>query len=641
MSRVIKRLSSNTLSLAKHYSETYAEHIINLITFEQLRIFRMIKRNSEIIDELDGRTLYYSFIAGARKLFSVQVELNRINVFPVNDGDTGTNLATTVRAVIDSVNPHKSYKITAGRIADAILLNARGNSGIIFAQFFYGLSCETGEAGRIKIKEFAESVKRSVNYIYEAVANPVEGTMLTVIREWADFIYNSRRKFADFNQLLLSSYAILKKSLEDTKSKLKILSKNNVVDAGAKGFVTFIEGIIEYIHNRNFRELVRSRTGIVNIPPAAEMITEEVKFRYCTEAIIKNASTDCNKVREIISGYGDSAVVAGNERMMRIHIHTSNPADLLFRLKDIGTVTYQKADDMLRQSQSVFSRKYKIALVVDSTCDLDESFIEKYQIHVIPIKISFGENNFLDKVTLKPHQFYEMLDNCVDYPRTSQINKATFVNIYSHLLSHYDSVISVILSDKLSGTCNTAMKAAEEVSREFGKPVSVIDSKGISGMAGLTVMRIAEALEKNIPHDEIVKLANEWTGKSKLFIKVEDVKYLIRGGRLSYTKGLIARLLHISPVLSLDGDGKVIVLEKTYSPEACMEKIMVHVKRLTEEAKIWNYIILHANNFEDAEWFTVRMKKLTGKEPVSVLNISPVIGAHAGAGASAVAIMME
>jgi len=197
--------------------------------------------------KMDGRNLYYTFVAGARKVIAHQIELNRINVFPVSDGDTGTNLASTIRSVVESLHPHRSYKITADRIAEAILVNARGNSGIIFAQFFYGLSNETEDLHSVNMRQFAESIQGSVKYVYEAVANPVEGTMLTVIKEWADYIYNSWNKFTDFDQLLLSSYDTLLKSLSETKIKLKVLAKANVVDAGAKGFVLFVEGIIEYI----------------------------------------------------------------------------------------------------------------------------------------------------------------------------------------------------------------------------------------------------------------------------------------------------------------------------------------------------------------------------------------------------------
>jgi DegV family protein with EDD domain len=591
--------------------------------------------------ELDGRNLYYTFVAGARKVIANQIELNKINVFPVNDGDTGTNLASTIGSVIESLHPHRSYKITADRIAEATLMNARGNSGIIFAQFLYGLSNETAECHSVNLKQFAESIQRSVKYIYEAVANPVEGTMLTVIKEWADYIYNSWHKFADFNQLLLSSYEVLKKSLIETRTKLKILAKNNVVDAGAKGFVLFVEGIIEYIHTRNIKELIQSKAESLALPKTEEIISENIEFRYCTEAILKDTSISQHDLMVLLQQYGDSGVIAGSEKMRRIHVHTNNPADLFYTLKDFGTLTFQKADDMIRQSESVFKRKYNIALVVDSTCDLAEEIIDNYQIHVIPVNINFGDNHYLDKITIRPEQFYKMLDESPDYPKSSQINEKSFVNLYSHVASHYDSVIAVNLSDKLSGTFHTSQKAAQKVSKEFNKPISVINSKGISGSIGLIVLRIAEAIAKGFSHEKIVEMAEKWVKDTTIYVSVIDVKYLIRGGRLSFTKGLIARVLNINPVISLDENGKAIVFDKAFNQKAVMEKIISHIKQQTVDRPIWNYIVMHANNTEAADWYIAKMESLTGKKPVSVMNISPIIGANSGVGASAVAFMIE
>jgi uncharacterized protein len=591
--------------------------------------------------ELDGRSLYYTFIAGAKKVIAHQIELNRINVFPVNDGDTGTNLASTIRAVIESLHPHRSYKITADRIAEATLMNARGNSGIIFAQFFYGLSNEIGNLKSITIREFAESIQRAVRYIYEAVANPVEGTMLTVIKEWADFIYKSWQRFSDFDGLLLSSYEVLKISLLETKSKLQILARNNVVDAGAKGFVLFVEGIIDYIQTRNFKELIQIKAENAALPKLEEMISEEVEFRYCTEAILKNTSISSHDLMELLGTYGNSAVVAGSDKMRRLHVHTNNPADLFYSLRNHGTISFQKADDMVRQSESVFRRKFKIAIVTDSTCDIDEKIIDHYQIHVIPVNISFGENHYLDKITLKSDKFYEMLEESPVYPKSSQINEKAFVNLYSHLASHYDSVIAVNLSDKLSGTFHTSQKAAQIVSREFNKPITVINSRGISGFIGLLVLRIARSVENGMSHDQIVESAEKWIKDSKIFVTVLTLKYLIRGGRLSFTKGLIARLLHVSPIISIDESGKAIVFDKAFNRRSNMEKIMNHIKHAARGRKIWNYIVMHANNPVDAEWYCQRMEALTGMKPVSVMNISPIIGANVGTGASAVAIMNE
>jgi len=591
--------------------------------------------------ELDGRNLYYTFVAGARKVIANQIELNRINVFPVNDGDTGTNLASTIRAVIESLHPHRSYKITADRIAEATLMNARGNSGIIFAQFFYGLSNEIGDLKKITLEQFAKSLQSAVKYIYEAVSNPVEGTMLSVIRDWAEYIYNSWQKFSDFNHLLISSYEILRTSLQETKAKLRVLALNNVVDAGAKGFVLFVEGIIDYLETRNVKELIQAKTEAAALPKMEEVVSEDVEFRYCTEAILRDTSISQHDLMELLNNYGNSAVVAGSDKMRRLHVHTNDPADLFFKLKDFGTITFQKAEDMVRQSESVFKRKFNIALVTDSTCDIDEKILDNYQIHVLPVNISFGENHYLDKVTLKPDQFYKMLQESKDYPKSSQINEKSFINIYSHLASHYESVIAVNLSDKLSGTFHTSRKAAQIVSREFGKPITVINSKSLSGAEGLIVLRIAEAIEKGFTHDQIVSMADKWVEDSKILVTVITLKYLIRGGRLSFTKGLIARLLHVSPIISVDADGKAEVFDKAFNRKANMNKIMEHVRRQTKDRKIWNYVVMHANNPEDAQWYVNKMEAYTGMKPVSVMNISPIIGANAGVGASAVAFMKE
>jgi uncharacterized protein len=593
------------------------------------------------LTEMDGRRLYYTFIAGARRVIEHQVELNKINVFPVNDGDTGTNLASTIRAVIDSLHPHRSYKITADRIAETTLFNARGNSGIIFAQFLYGMSTETGNFKTITLNQFAESIRNSVRYIYEAVAEPVEGTMLTVIKDWADYIYSNRNRFSDFNQIFISSLSVLNKSLIETKSKLSVLAKANVVDAGAKGFVLFVEGIIDFITHNNLKELIQVKAETSLFEKIEEVIPEKVDFRYCTEALIKNSSI-CNKtLQSTLEKYGNSIVVAGSDKMKRIHVHTNTPAELFNELRNSGTLTFQKADDMIRQSEVVYNRKWKIALVTDSACDLAPDLIDKYQINMLPININFGENHYLDKITIQPEHFYTLLQENTDYPKTSQINEKSFTNLYSHLASHYDSIIAVHLSDKLSGTFNSSLKAAQAISKEFDKPISVINSKNLSGALGLLILRTAQAIEAGYSHDQVVEMTRKWTNDVRIFVSVRTLKYMVRGGRVSPVKGLIARLLNINPIVSIDRSGKAIVFDKAFNQKANMEKVMAHIRKICQEETIWNYIVLHANNSEAARWYSEKMEVLTMKAPVSIVNISPVIGANAGIGAASVALLFE
>lgn len=591
--------------------------------------------------EINGKRLYYTFIAGANKIIENQVKLNKINVFPVNDGDTGTNMASTIRSVIESIKPHKSYKVTADLIAQATLLNARGNSGIIFAQFLYGISNETANLPTVSLNQFIESVKKSVRYVYEAVANPVEGTMLTIIKDWADFIDLNKNKFHDFNHLFLNSNAILEKALAETKSKLQILKKANVVDAGANAFVYFIEGIIEFIRSKNIRHLLQTKAETQFFTEVEEHIPEKVEFRYCTEAMIKNLTSNQNDLSTLIQQHGNSVVVAGDKKTCRIHVHTNSPEKLFEQIQELGTITFQKADDMLRQSEAVYKRKWNIALVTDSSCDLSQEIIDNYQIHTLPINIYFGDNHFLDKTTILPEQFYKRLDQERDFPKTAQINETAFRNLYSHLASHYDAVIAIHLSEKFSGTFFNSKKAAEKVSQEFGKPISVIDSKNLSGALGLMVLRIAQEIESDESYDHIIRKTEKWVKDSRIFVSVKTLKYMVRGGRVSHFKGWLAKLLNVNPIVSMDENGKALMFGKTYSQKSNMEKVIEHIKQITDKKKVWNYIVLHANNPKAAQWYSNEMKLLTKKDPVSEVNISPVIGANAGLGAASVAFMYE
>jgi DegV family protein with EDD domain len=591
--------------------------------------------------ELDGRNLYYAFVAGARKVIEHQVELNKINVFPVKDGDTGTNLSATIRSVIDSLHPHRSYKITAERIAEATLINARGNSGIIFAQFFYGLSTETGEHPSVTLKQFAESVIKSVKYVYDAVAKPVEGTMLTVIKDFATYIYNGRNKFSDFNNMFSDSYEILKKSLLETKSKLAVLGKYNVVDAGAKGFVLFFEGIMEFMNSRNIRELISARPVYTSSEKNEAAISEKITYRYCTEAVIRDCKVDRELLVKTLENYGDSVVVAGADKLRRIHLHTNTPSELFDKLRKTGIITFQKADDMVRHYETANERKWNIAIVTDSTCDLSMELIDTYQINMMPININFGENHYLDKVTLEPEQFYSLLNETDLQPVTSQVNENTFINLYSHLASHYDSVIAIHLSDKLSGTFFSSHRAAQKISGEFGKPITVLNSRNLSGALGLIVLRTAQAIEKGFSHNEIVSMTEDWINNSKIFVSVRTLKYMVRGGRVSAAKGLIAKILNINPIVSIDETGKAVLFDKTIGQKANMKKVMSHIKKINDNNKIWNYTVLHANNTRAADWYSEKMENLTKKKPVSVVNISPVIGLNAGAGAASVALLYD
>lgn len=595
---------------------------------------------SKTVPSVNGKFLYYAFLAGGNRILQHQAEINHINVFPVNDKDTGTNMASTVRWVMDNIQPDRSYKTTLQNIADEALKGARGNSGVIFAQFLHGLNNETLNKPLLTLTEFAESVKNSIPYIYEAIANPVEGTMLTVIREWSEFLNAHKHAIYDFTKVISSSMDVLEKSLDETTEKLKILNNTGFVDAGAKGFVLFLQGIIQFMHNGNVRKLMANQEP-VSLIHTEDLGHENINYRYCTEAIIKNLNTSKDDLQKKLKDRGDSVVIAGSDKTCRIHVHTSKPADLFEELQDFGTISYQKVDDMVRQQETVNNRKWNIALVTDSTCDLSEELLEKYQVNMVPINLNFGENHYLDKVTIQPKQFYHLLDKSEDFPKTAQINEQAFTNLYSHLASHYDAIIAIHLTEKFSGTCENSRKAAKRITTEFKKPVYVIDSKNLSGALGLLVLNAAELIEEGYQASEVAEKIEKAVEQAKVFVSVRDLKYMIKGGRVSKPKGMIASALGLNPVISMDEDGNSLLFGKTFSQRSSLKKVVKHIQKISKDKDIWNYIVLHAHHPELAAKVETQMEEIAGKKAVSVVDISPVIGMHAGVGSVAVSLLFN
>jgi DegV family protein with EDD domain len=590
------------------------------------------------IKYLDGRRLYTAFLVGGNAIISDKNYLNKINVFPVPDSDTGTNLALTIRSISERAKMSHSADATLQSIADAAIYGARGNSGLIFAQFLQGVSDQFKNARKISTRSFGESVKKATHYAYTAIVSPVEGTMLTVMRDWAEAVYQERDKKRDFAELLSYSLQIAKRSLAETPKKLAVLAKAGVVDAGARGFVDFLEGITNFIKKGRLKDL--SKPEIIWEEPEAHVLTDRVaiEHRYCSEALIVGEKIDVSEIKEKIRPYGSSAIVAGTSGKARIHIHTDNPAELFAQLKDYGSIVQIKADDMQKQYEASHARKTNIAVVTDSACDLPPEVIDDLQIHVIPFHLSFGDSQFLDKVTIQPDQFYTLLQTHKEHPKSAQPPIGTVQSLFSFLATHYDSILAVHISDRLSGAFRLSQEASKVVPN---KTVSVVNSKQLSASLGLIVLRVAQAVRDGQKHEEIVKTAEEWVGKTKILVDVQTLKYMVRGGRVSPLKGLVAKILNLKPIVSLDSEGKATASGKSFSRKSNMKKIVGMVRKMSEEQPIWNHAIVHAKNPERAEMYAQKLRQELNRDPLYIMEISPVVGVHNGIGAIGIALMFE
>ena len=591
------------------------------------------------ISEINGVQLYNSFIAGAQKIFENQALLNNINFYPVPDADTGTNLASTMYSIVNTVKAEENIQKTALALADAALMGARGNSGIIFAQFLYGFSKDIKEQQTMTIKEFAQYMQTASECAYYALAKPKEGTMITVIKDWANDIAASCDTTDDFTTLLLNALTVATESLKGTGKFIASKAKT-IVDAGAKGFVVFLEGMCEYFHSGE-KTVQVATAEIVDSEWLGEDNHEDITFRYCTEALLIGEDLDRNKLTSLIEMMGDCLVIAGSNKKMRLHIHTDEPWIVLEKVQAFGRVVYQKVEDMVMQNDLVSNRKSKIGILSDSACDIPKELLEKYQIQTVPLTVSFGDEFYLDQLTIKPKQFLDKLERSTEIPKSSQPSLMDFTNRYNYLTTHYDSVISVHLNGKFSGMINSSRKAAAAVGKTSDKKIDVVDSHSATGALGLSVLRTAEAAINGMDHDELAAKAQEWAEKTKLFISCVNTQYLISSGRISPFKALALKLFGIKPIISLQNDGELKLNRISFTSKDSFKKILDLMKENYEHKKIWNYCITHVDNIEAAQYLSEKIEKLTGRKPLYIEDACPMLAGKVGPKAIAVAIMEE
>lgn len=591
------------------------------------------------ISEINGVQLYNSFIAGAQKIFDNQTLLNNINFYPVPDADTGTNLASTMLSIVNTVRPQENVKETAFALADAALMGARGNSGIIFAQFLYGFSKDMKDSSSMTIKEFAEYMHTASECAYYALAKPKEGTMISVIRDWSNNISDSSDSTDDFTTLLLNGLNVAMDSLKETGKFIAAKAKT-IVDAGAKGFVVFLEGMCEYFHNGEQTVNV-ANAEVVDSEWLGEDNHEDITFRFCTEALLIGDDLERDKLSGLIENMGDCLVIAGSNRKMRLHIHTDEPWVVLEKVQTIGRVVYQKVEDMVMQNDLVTNRKSRIGILSDSSCDIPKELLEKYQIQTIPLTVSFDDEFYLDQLTIKPKQFIEKLKVSKELPKSSQPSIMDFVNRYNYLTTHYDSIISVHLNGKFSGMINSSRKAADAISKSSGKKIDIIDSHSATGALGLSVLRVAEAAINGMSHEELVEKSSEWTKKTKLFVSCVKTKYLINSGRLSTVKALALKYLGIKPLITLDTEGEIRLSKFSFTSKNNFKKILGLIKDNYEHKKIWNYCVMHVDNIEAAQYLADKIEKLTGRKPLYIEDACPMLAGKVGPNAVAVAIMED
>ena len=590
---------------------------------------------------LDGQQLYNVITAGINNLVAHQKTLDEINVFPVPDGDTGTNMVFTLLPV---VSDYKNYDFKRADEAMLLMANtaldsARGNSGTIIAQFYYGLNKSFKNLETIDVQSFAKGLKIGYESAFDSLANPEEGTIITVMRDVAKAAQSIVEDGCnDYVQFIKHIFKAAEKSLKTTKTILKILRKSDVVDSGALGYVLLIQGVLNLIERGQGRRIQTTHLDISYEIEKIESLHKDIDFiienKFCTECVIIGQHINHKELKSKIKDFGDSMVIAGSNERVKVHIHTNEPAKLFKMCNVYGSVKDKKVDDMTKQEKSMHhDGASSIAIVTDSTADLPDDYLKEVQ--VASVKYSFGRQQHIDKVTQTNKEFYNQMSSDPNHPKTSQPTARDFVKLYNFVSSHYKNIISIHLSKAVSGTYQSAINGSKNI---INSNIGLIDSSTAGVGLGLLVMHAVDLKQAGKSYSEIISSLESKKEDTQLYLLLYDLTYAVRGGRLPAKIKTISDLFGLTPILTTRG-GKLKPAGVLWGRANLIDKFSNFlIKKINYESR-YRILVAHANSYDNGKKLeNTLLDSLTNIENSNLLELGGGLGCHAGPGALTVGI---
>ena len=320
------------------------------------------------MEKINGLVLAEMIDLGSKNLAKNAEKINALNVFPVPDGDTGTNmnLSMSSGAKETAANVVENIGELGKSFSKGLLMGARGNSGVILSQLFRGMSQHIADKKEVNAKEFAEAIQNGVSIAYKAIIKPVEGTILTVAREAAEAGVKAAEKTTSVVEVMEAIYAEAQASLKRTPELLPILKEVGVVDSGGQGLVCVYQGFVAALKGEKIEGLEAVETNVVDMQFEDDhdmdfMSPEDIVYGFCTEFTVRldkeKKEFNEDKFREDMSKFGDSLLVISDSEFVKIHVHTETPGDVFNYGQQYGELIKIKSDNMREQHREVLRKQ--------------------------------------------------------------------------------------------------------------------------------------------------------------------------------------------------------------------------------------------------------------------------------------------
>ena len=592
---------------------------------------------------------------GAAAVESSRGRLNDLNVYPVPDGDTGTNLTETARELAAGLeaDPADTREALATAAKRAVLRGASGNSGAILSQIVGGFADVMGASEGMDAAVLARALRAASEAAYRPVQQPIEGTMLTVIREMAEAAERVAER--PLEEAVEAVLAAGEESVVRTQEMLAVLRDAGVVDAGAAGLLEFARGAFAGLRGQEVEAPIQA----ITVPLSLEAIhQEQSRYRYCTAFLVEGDGVDRDRLEHGLVAMGDCLLVVGEPPLVKVHLHTDDPGGALSMAVAMGTLDRVAVANMHVQSEERARRLTgarhlraipggrtdgvmtlaNTAIVLDSTADLPHPEAEHPNWRSVPLTVRFGEEQYRDGVDIDSDAFYRRLQAGGPHPSTAAPSPGAYAEAFEEL-AEYAHILALPVSSRVSASAQSAQIAAE--SAEAGGRVTVLDGLTVSAGTVLLAQGLQRLLERGTDMDEVVAWFDAARQRVSVLIYVDTLEYLRRGGRIGRASEVVGGALGVRPLLTMR-DGEIAPYKRALGRSAAMREFERFLAAAVPDGGSARIGLAHAGDEVGVERLRAMIERVRPQASVDrVCQIGAVVGTHGGPGTLGMLVLAD
>ena len=577
-------------------------------------------------------------LLSCEKIEENREQINKINVFPVPDQDTGDNLVKTLEGIKENIEGKEFKNLTeiSETALDGALTAAQGNAGVIYTGFLAGFLPLLNK-NPVDAKKLAIAFEKGAEKARKSIQDPKEGTILDVIDAASQTIKEKAQVETNIVDIFKAVVEKANKALVATQEKMEILKRAKVVDAGGLGFLLILESYLEVLKKEEKPSLAELREEKEKPSERIKRFIQILSNRYEIVALIENPKINEETIREKLRKLGNCLDIVQVGNKMKIHIHTDEPEEAKDEISEIGEILKLKTEDMARRIDGP-SKKVSIGVVTDEVADLTQKIVERYQIKVVPYKIDWPEGRNLPGGNIYQKMREAEKRDIKNLPKTSQASPKEFLEVFKKQLGKFDKILCIPVSSKLSGGYNSAIQAREMLPEKEKERVYILDSLLASASQALLVLRAIELIQEQRKIYNIILKLKRAIPHIYLYGFFADPKWIEWGGRLSHSQANWIRRLQKIGIRTLMGvkNGKLEKIGLRFGvkdiSEALFKEIEIKSRKIRRQDRKIRVVMTHCDNLEKAQKLKEKLKEI--KAEVSFVNlVGPTVGAHIGPGA--------